>query len=333
VRQAYPGPGTGEMRAHGRRLTRRQFVGVGAVAVLAAALGCRSDAAPQVPEPQLFLTPDVAIDLVEVPAGEFLMGSTARDRMALENEVPQHTVSLDAYRIGLHEVTVAQFRAFVTATGYRTTAELEGGGLVHVVRDSTRVVLPGAYWVYPLGPGNRAEDDHPVTQVSWHDAVAFCRWASDETGRDVGLPTEAEWEKAARGSDGRLYPWGNTPVAGDLANLADRNLPVEWADAALDDGQAFTAPVGSYPSGASPYGALDMAGNVCEWTHSLHAPYPYDPDDGREDPRHPGARVRRGGGFGSTAAVVRVAGRRANPPAYRADYLGFRVCVHPYAGP
>ncbi|MGF3501312.1 MAG: formylglycine-generating enzyme family protein, partial [Candidatus Bathyarchaeia archaeon] len=165
----------------------------------------------------------------------------------------------EAYWIDRTEVTVAQFRAFVGATGYETTAEAEGWGYVYVASSGKWERVRGADWEQPYGPGAAAaEDDHPVVQVSWYDAAAYCAWAG---GR---LPSEAEWEKAARGTAGRIYPWGNT-FDGRKLNYCDANCVYSWRDTAVDDGYASTAPVGSYPGGASPYGALDMAGNVWEW--------------------------------------------------------------------
>ena len=120
-----------------------------------------------------------------------------------------------------------------------------------------------------------------MVNVSWDDAVDFCRWLSEATHRSFRLPSEAEWEKAARGSDGRIYPWGNQAPDEKRCNFGTK----------VGD----TTPVGKYPDGASPCGALDMAGNVWEWTGSIYKPYPYAPDDGREDPGSTaGACVARG---------------------------------------
>jgi formylglycine-generating enzyme required for sulfatase activity len=141
---------------------------------------------------------------------------------------------------------------------------------------------------------------HPVVNVSAEDADAFCAWAG------LQLPTEQQWEKAARGTDGRIYPWGNQPPG------KERTLRCNWGDsyAWIHDGYEYTAPVGSYPSGASPYGALDMAGNVWEWTSSLYGGGPL--------------RVFRGGSWNDDAEDVRCAFRSAWPPDDSDDYLGFR---------
>ena len=247
------------------------------------------------------------IELVPVPAGEFLMGSDmAKDKLALDQELPQHRVFVDVFEIGKYPVTVAQFEAFVKATGHKTMAEKEGKGVAYT--GSTWEWVQGADWRHPRGPKSDVSGkmDHPVTQVSWKDAVAFCDWLG------ARLPTEAEWEKAARGTDGRLYPWGAT--APDKTRC---NFSMNVGD---------TTPVGQYPDGASPYGALDMSGNVWEWTSSLWKGYKYDASDGREDLTAAGSRVLRGGSFLINAGFVRCASRLN---VFWLGSLGFRVCVSP----
>jgi eukaryotic-like serine/threonine-protein kinase len=174
----------------------------------------------------LALAEGVEIPLVQVPAGEFLMGSGPEDTSAQKDEKPQHTVYLDEFLIGKTEVTVAQFRAFILIAHY-----------------DYRGVLP------------TGRDNYPI-EVNPADATAFCRWASEWTGRKVMLPTEAQWEKAARGTDGRIYPWGNEAPDCQRANI--KNCIGEMSQ------------VGSYPTGASPYGALDMAGNMWEIVSDLY---------------------------------------------------------------
>jgi serine/threonine-protein kinase len=236
----------------------------------------------------LALAPGMTLELVRVPTGEFLMGSNkAVDPQAYDDELPQHKVTLPEYWIGKTEVTNAQYATFVSATGQRAPSHWPGG---HI----------------PAG-----KDNHPVAYVSWDDAVAFCAWASRATGRVVRLPSEAEWEKAARGTDARLYPWGNAAPDAQRANFG----------MSVKD----TTPVGQYPAGVSPYGALDMTGNVWEWTNSLAKPYPYDARDGRENANDRGARVLRGGAFDDEAQYVQCAHRDRSNPVNRPDYFGFRV--------
>ena len=151
--------------------------------------------------------------------------------------------------------------------------------------------------------------------VTWHDAVAYCQWLSQKTEKPYRLPSEAEWEKGARGNDGRIYPWGN-----------------QW-DAkrcnSEEGGKGDTTPVGAYPQGASPYGLLDMAGNVWEWTLSVYKGYPYDPEDGREDLEAEGLRVLRGGAFRYSRRLGRCASRVGIDPYRRYWHYGFRVVVSP----
>ncbi len=264
----------------------------------------------------LTLAPGVILDLVRIPAGEFLMGSTDADSQAASNEKPQHKVTLDEYLIGKTEVTNAQFGAFVKATGYKTTAEKEGSGYAY---DGTNWSdMKGADWQHPKGPNSNisGKDNHPVVLVSWDDAVAFCAWASQVTGRKVTLPTEAQWEKAARGTDGRIYPWGNGEPN---ANLANFNMNV------ID-----TTEAGKYsPAGDSPYGLSDMAGNAWEWTADWYSDtyYASSPSSNPQGPTTSTGRVLRGGGWINYSLSVRVAFRFRNVPTNRYGHFGFRVAV------
>jgi len=180
--------------------------------------------------------------MVYVPPGKFVMGSNER-----KEEKPVRTIYVDAFYIDQYPVTNAQFKAFVDATDHRTLAE-EEGALVYAPRPAGK--RKGVWWKAPGGPGTTIEGrmDHPVVTVSYYDAKVYCEWAGKR------LPTEAEWEKACRGTDGRMYPWGHA-----------------WKDGACNSQGVRTgrpqgtSPVGSYPYGASPYGAMDMVGNVWEW--------------------------------------------------------------------
>jgi len=266
-------------------------------------------------------------DMVLVPAGAFWMGSAAEDIQVrvdecqrtvkpenrakcgewFADEGPQRQVFLDAFYIDRYEVTNARFEKFVAANAYRTTAEAEGWGWVLQQKNgaSQWERLKGATWRTPGGPGTAAAATHPVVQVSWYDAEAYCRWASKR------LPTEAEWEKAARGVDGRRYPWGE-----------------DWnpSRANGDMGVKTTRPVGGYPAGASPYDVHDLTGNVFEWVADW-----YDASFYRkgQDRNPAGAssgeqRVLRGGGWHSRPIALRVASRGSGMPDFRYNYTGFR---------
>jgi formylglycine-generating enzyme required for sulfatase activity len=277
--------------------------------------------------------------MVYVPAGKFDMGNAGiqwiwagslRDGdlgglQVFTDEQPQHTIYLDAFWIDQTEVTVAMFRTFVEATGYEITAEIAGWGQPwrEGPMEEEWPQVPGADWQHPRGPESIAEDNHPVVQVSWEDAAAYCEWAG---GR---LPTEAQWEKAARGTDGRIWPWGNT-YDGIRGSFCEAQCPIErWRDDSCDDGYAFTAPVGSFPSGASPYGALDMAGNVWEWVADWYDEgyYGDSPTENPSGPPSGSERAMRGGAWYDNEPWVRCTVRHQNPPWSRCDDVGFRCAV------
>lgn len=260
--------------------------------------------------------------LVYVPAGEFTMGSDNED---YGDHKPAHIVYLDAFWIDRTEVTNSMFETFVNQSGYKTDAE-EYGHSRAFNPDIHRwsYFIRGADWRHPQGPNSSLLNlsEHPVVNVSWKDAQSYCEWA----GRR--LPTEAEWEKAARGTDARIYPWGDQPLAGNLLNFRDVNLNMDLADRSVNDGYQFTAPVGSYPSGASPYGVLDMSGNVAEWVKDWFSPtyYSESPKSNPTGPVSGKAYVTRGGSWGSIELLVRSYYRDwfSMELDHSTDTLGFR---------
>ena len=247
-------------------------------------------------------------EMVAVPAGSFLMGSSSADSQADDNERPQHPLTLPDYWIGKTEVTNAQFRPFVEGDGYNNPAYWTAAGWAW--RQENKITQPSSWDAPPWNGPN-----YPVVGVSWFEAVAYCRWLSTQTGITFSLPSEAEWEKAARGSDGLIYPWGNTWDA-SLVNSSESGLQK-------------TTPVGSYPKGASPYGALDMAGNVWEWCATQGGKtYPYQLEDEWQAAyleAYVEARVLRGGASWNDRTVVRGAYRYDDYPRGRYFGLGLRV--------
>jgi formylglycine-generating enzyme required for sulfatase activity len=235
----------------------------------------------------------VAIDWVEVPAGTLVRGTPlecvdaiarahsdiAVQRGWIAKEAPRTELWVPAFAIARTPITVAQWRLFAAQSG----------------RYGASSVLP---------------PDHPIDAVSWQDANGFCRWLSARAGYAVRLPTETQWERAARGGDGREYPWGEAYASGS-GNLADLGI-------------GHTTPVGSFPRGMSPFGVLDLAGNVDEWTGSLYAPYPDAPADvpsveaWANDPH-----ITRGGAFCHHRDLARCARRHG---LYRPHLgAGFRI--------
>ncbi len=230
---------------------------------------------------------------------------------SLRNEKPAHQVSLPAYYIARYPVTVTQFRAFVEASGYQPADTESLAGI----------------------------SNHPVVSINWYDALAYCEWLTNQLrawegtpeslssllrkGWIITLPSEAEWEKAARGADGRIYPWGDD-FDPNRANTSETGI-------------GSTTAVGIFPSGASPYGILDMVGNVWEWTRSswgkaFETPnysYPYRPDDGREDLQASREvyRILRGGSFYENRRFARTTFRMSSNPSLWRGIIGFRVAV------
>ena len=243
--------------------------------------------------------------MVYVPAGEFEMGSTRGAR----DEQPVHTVSLDAFWIDRTEVTNAQFAAFLNEQGN----QVEGDVTWLALEDEDSLIEQ-------VGPEYRAKHgyaDHPVIEVSWYGAAAYCDWAQ------VRLPTEAEWEYAARGPEGREFPWADE-FDGTRLNYCDANCQEEWADDRFDDGYATTAPAESYPRGASWCDALDMAGNAAEWVADWYADYLPKRQVNPKGPSFRDFRVVRGGSWYNVSIFVRSAVRSPVSPGVSFSKIGFR---------
>lgn len=257
-------------------------------------------------------------EMLLVPAGTFVMGSSeeeaeaayhlgkkyyvdseeaSTERWWLNNELPRRQVWVEAFYMDKYEVTVGEYQTFVDSAGHRT--------------------LPADLATY--APGN----NHPVVRVSWGDAAAYCQWAEKR------LPTEAEWEKAARGEDGRLYPWGNSAPAGTLANYCDTTCAEAWKDAQENDGYAYTAPVGTYEAGKSPYGIYDLAGNVAEWVEDWYETvyYRHAPQRNPVNTTVSSFRVLRGGSWYLWPVHARAAHRSRFSPQSRLNNVGFRCAL------
>ncbi|RMD96907.1 MAG: TIR domain-containing protein [Bacteroidetes bacterium] len=284
---------------------------------------------PNVPPPNAVLhdtwtRPADGMVMVYVPGGTFMMGSDDSDEDADSDEKPQHEVTLDSFWIDQTEVTNAQFADFVAATSYQTTAEEEGSGYIYTGSDWK--LIEGADWQHPQGPGSDLSglDEHPVVLVSWDDAEAYCAWAGAQ------LPTEAQWEYAARGDDGRIYPWGNK-FDGSRVNYCDTNCTYDWRDANQNDGYATIAPVGSFsPAGDSWVDAADMAGNVWEWTADWYGDYPDSPQTNPTGPATGTFRVLRGGSWFNFRRYLRAASRYVVNPVVRIySVVGFRCVLAP----
>lgn len=225
-------------------------------------------------------------EMVTIPAGPFVRGTMSGGF----DEQPQRTIYLDTFSIDRYEVTNHQYQQFVAATGHRKAAP------------------PSRY---AKSMGKMRSPNQPVVYVSWDDAVAYCRWKGKR------LPTEAEWEKAMRGTDGRLWPWGNQ----------EKPNGANWAR--VQDGHDVSARVGTFPTDQSPYGVMDGAGNVMEWVADWYqeAYYKDSPDKDPPSPEFGIFRVMRGGGYTTTGGDLRITSRSRMVPDFRDETIGFRCAI------
>lgn len=250
--------------------------------------------------------------MIFIPASSFIMGSPLGE--GSDDEYPQPGVYLDAFYIDKYEVTNREYMKFVEATGDHYPEWMKPGSKYNIRTGSDD-------YYKKLGDALTVPA-HPVVGISWNDAVAYCRWVGKR------LPTEAEWEKAARGTDGRKYPWGNSePDSGGFyrANWGEGSDHKVWKQ----DGYKYTAPAGSFPRGASPYGVMDMAGNVWEWCSDWYDEtyYGSGPDNNPKGPIYGTSRVVRGGSWSLSAYDCRCATRLSGTPTFSGYDVGFRCAI------
>ena len=240
--------------------------------------------------------------MVLIPAGDFLMGTPLSNRDGGRDEYPQRLISLDAFYMDVYEVTNGRYLDFITATGHRFPENPRDKKLSLWKESTVRDVFK----------------DHPVVNVDWDDATAYCAWAGKQ------LPTEAQWERAARGTNGRRFPWGDAEPTRVLANYLN-----QWRDGAALE------PVGSHPQGASAEGVQDLEGNVWEWVADWYDSHYYK-DGPARNPRGPSGgtrRVIRGSGWESEAPLLRSAHRLSSDPKNRNHTLGFRCAMNTLPAP
>jgi formylglycine-generating enzyme required for sulfatase activity len=276
------------------------------------------------------------LEFLKIPKGPFMMGSPVEDDQFDNDEKPQHTLDIPYdYWIAKTPITNEQFDAFVSAASYQTNAEKEGWAWVWMVKEKSWKKVEGANWRCPLEPNSGSNNlkNHPVVSVNFHDARAYCEWLTMQTctelpkGYHFRLPSEAEWEKAARGPDGRLWPWG------------DRFEPLFCNS--KEGGPEAVIAVGAYtPRSDSFYGVSDMCGNIWEWTTTLWGDkryirtfvYPYRLGDGRDNQQADDNyyRIIRGGSFKDNRYTLRCACRDLDPPLFSLNNLGVRVIAAPH---
>jgi len=245
---------------------------------------------------------------IEQLAQQDSLAKTWKTRNYFDREQPQHKVTLALFSIAKYPVTVGEYREFIEDDGYQIREYWTETGWLW--RKSINRIQP-KYWSEQKW---KLSDKLPVVGVSWYEAIAFCDWLSEKLEKTVCLPTEAEWEKAGRGTDGRLYPWGenfNIKYCNTRESNLNKTIPVDENDSRCE----------------SPYGCVDMAGNTSEWTKSEFKQYPYVGNDGRNEIEGEKIRVTRGGSWFKPKIRARVSARGMNDPFFSDNDLGFRyVC-------
>ena len=306
--------------------------------VTAAMATCLSSAEQATAQADKQLSNSIGMKMVLIPAGTFQMGTRLTPEQVhqrypggkveyYEGET-QHQVKLTKpFYIAVHEVTVGQFRKFVEAEGYKTEAERDGEGGYGFDTETKERFQDSKYsW---RNPGFEQDDKHPVVNVSWNDAVAFCRWLSRVEGLEYRLPTEAEWEYSCRAGSSREYTFGDDAeqLVG-FGNVADASLKTMFSNATTvrsNDGSIFTTRVGSFRS--NEFGLYDMHGNVFEWCSDWYGDHSTSSVVDPVGPVTGSLRVVRGGSWGNEAASCRSANRLRDDPSYRNGVSGFRVAL------
>ena len=275
--------------------------------------GCSKDEPTAVPTGGGTTVPTIA--MISIPAGNFKMGSLPTDPYLVGDEIPQHLVYLDAYQISKYEITNAQYKAFMDAGGYINSAYWTTEGWEW---RSTIGITEPLYWSIGSYNSGTAFPNHPVVGVNWYEAYAFCNWAGGQ------LPTEAQWEKAARGTDSSNYwPWGSIWDSTKCNSCCG----YETYPDAPPDTFTYSSPVGYFIAGQSPYGVYDMAGNVWEWVNDWYsyAYYLISPDSNPTGPTTGSSRVLRGGIFIGREYDCLAAYRVYDSPVNRSRLYGFRL--------
>ncbi len=300
------------------------FLG-GAVLVMLLGISLGAEPAAQPKE----ITNSIGMKLALIPAGKFVMGSPKDEKDRSDDEA-QHEVEITkTFYLGVYTVTVGQFRQFVKDAGYETEAEKDGQGGSGYNAETKDFVFekPKFNW---QNVGWEQTDNHPVVNVTWNDALAFCEWLSKKESKKYRLPTEAEWEYSCRaGTKTRFYSGDDVEALKGVANILDASFKQKYPQAswavAWDDGYPFTAPVGKFRPNA--FGLFDMHGNVWQWCASWYGAYPKGKVVDPQGPKEGKRRVLRGGSFLLQPRYVRSADRGKVVPTNRLFNVGFRAAM------